>query len=183
MGEQHRYEVHAIAGTGCIERLVATALPLPEPAAEIVELRKTVLVDQAEVVLEAVLLQGRIHILVLFMKGGVTSALRDASGEIGMVSCGPLLVLKAEVRFLVQVRVPGARPGLTCRVKEAFISADGSRVQQVNEQGLVLTLLDQSVIYLRCVVLAPPEYRTAVNPRPPRIISSVRPPPIQRPTR
>lgn len=129
-----------VAGTGRAEVLVSDRVPLDEPALEILEWRKTVLVTKADGVLGGVLLAGRVR----------TRCLYITTGPAARVLCQV-----AEIPFECHVRVRGARPGAEVRVTEAYVTADASERTVCDSGGLVSAVLDRSLIEINLRVVQP----------------------------
>lgn len=135
-----------VAGTGQVEELVAAWLTLPEPAAEILEWRKTVLIHQSDVVAEGVVLTGNVRTRCLFTAPGDSPA--EAPPE-------RVLCRTADIGFIVYAPVTGAAPGMSVTVTEAHVLSDVSIPAAYDGRGLIVGLLDRSIIRLQVRVVTP----------------------------
>lgn len=146
MNDRPGYWLRRLAGEGCAEHLLSLCLDLPGAALEIKEVRKTVLIDRADVTLENVILQGRLR-----------SSFDFVAATAGAVGWGPVLSLTAEAGFAVRVGIPGAKPAMEARVTDAFVSDSHTRPARVDQAGRILALRDQSIIRLAVQLLCAAE--------------------------
>lgn len=132
MGESPRYSLTRIVGTGRDEFLLSHDLPLPRPAALVLEARKTVLIDRTDLTPGSVLLQGRLRAVWIYQVAETPTG-------------GPLWSSTADIPFNVLLRVPVAKPGMGCRVVEAHVTADASEVpgpETIRDRSLVAVTVE-----------------------------------------
>lgn len=161
-----RYSLTAIVGTGHDEFLLTAELALPRPAAHLLEGRKTVLIDQVDITLGSLLLQGRLRAAWTYQ---VAEICQD-----GLIS-GPVWSTSADIGFVRHMAVAGARPGMDCRVLKAHVSADASLLPTPTVIG------ERSVLVISVEVttareMPPPVPTVVAAPHKGRIIGHLPPP-------
>ena len=132
MGESPRYSLTRIVGTGRDEFLLSHDLTLPRPAAQVLEARKTVLIDRTDITPGSVLLQGRLRAVWIYQVAETPAG-------------GPLWSSTADIPFTVLLRVPAAQPGMDCRAVEAHVTADASEAptpEIIRDRSLVAVTVE-----------------------------------------
>ncbi|HYF94361.1 MAG TPA: DUF3794 domain-containing protein [Symbiobacteriaceae bacterium] len=148
MGTGH-YSVRLVAGVGRTEELVSGCLDLPEPAAEILEWRKSVMVQHVEVIHGGVILTGHVRSRCLFLTPDRAPPRPPAAIS------GRVLHLTAQIGFALHIRVRGAAPGMDVRVTAAHVLADASEPRPSAESGWIAGVTDRSLISLAVRVVRP----------------------------
>ena len=108
MGDAPRYLALRVIGSGELDHLLCVPLRLPEGATSIRELRRTVVIDQAEPTLDNVIVQGRLRVEWTYPVG---HALWSTS---------------AEESFALRIGVSGASPDCQCRVLDANVTGSST---------------------------------------------------------
>jgi hypothetical protein len=154
MADRSPLHLRRIAGTGAVETLIAGTVSLPQPAVAIQELHKTVLIDQTDVTLGHVLLQGRLRTRLVYPVAPTEPAAAPSlPGAVAGLS-GPLWSTTADIPFTLAIAVAGAEPAMDCRVTDAFVTADASQAAvAVDGRGYITAVLDRSLVRLGVQVL------------------------------
>lgn len=160
-----RYLVRRVLASAAKEELITARIPLPEPAGEILELRKSVLIDRVDVTLGSVILQGRLRVQYLFpalsLSGGLD--LPTASPGARILAYGPVMALSAEISLLTAISVAPAAPGMEARVVDAYVQADTSGPVDVDAEGRIRVIRDESIVHLSVDLLAEEEVSPAAG--------------------
>jgi hypothetical protein len=141
------YALSRIAGRGTGEVLLCTELPLAPPAAHLLEARKTVFVDCLDLTPGHVIVQGRLRVQWVY-QACVAEEMpppRPPGAAVVGITVGPVHSLTADIAFQMCIAVDGARPGMGCRVVDAFVTADASHApgpEAVVDRSLVLVSLE-----------------------------------------
>ncbi|HLO04788.1 MAG TPA: hypothetical protein VK191_16905 [Symbiobacteriaceae bacterium] len=156
--------VPLVAAWGFAEPLVCIRLTLPEPALEVLEWRKTVLVDKADVAPDKVILNGRLRARCLFVtrdSGDVPPAPGTVSACKGLVAAaaGTVRMAVVDYGFVTLIRAPRADPGMRVSLVDAYVSGEQSRPVALSQDGLITQVLDESVLFVSVNVLTPVEVR------------------------
>lgn len=159
MSNRSPYSLRRVVGAGVGETLICLEAALPGPAVEILEIARTVLVDQAQVTLENVLLRGRLRVRYLYMalgSGTPPASLGTALPcEGGVTSCeGPVRALLAEAAFSLRIAVARAELAMECRLEEAYVVGAAVSPVAAGEAGLLLRVREQSLVRICLQVTA-----------------------------
>lgn len=154
--------VPLVAAWGFDEPMVCLRLTLPEPALEILEWRKTVLVDKADATPNKVILNGRLRTRCLFVSqdsGEVPPAPGTVTACQGLVAeaAGTVRMAVADFGFVALIRAPRAGPGMRVSVVDAYVSGENARPVALSQEGLITHVLDQSVLFVSVNVLTSAE--------------------------
>jgi hypothetical protein len=154
--ESAEHSMWLVAGTGCVEEMVSYRLQLPEPALEVLEWRKAVVVTQAEAVRGGAILTGFVRSRCIFaapdrMERGSGDC--TARGALLQQASGRVLFHWADLGFTLHVPVPAALPGMQVTVTDAFVTGDASSPLETDAAGLIHSLVDQSTLVVRLRVL------------------------------
>lgn len=148
-----RFEVFRVVGSGDVQELICQTLELPEPAEEIKEIRKTVIIDNCKVIFDKVIIDGRLRKDIMFKAANAGFPLpgnvRGCGGVVGSVS-GPILDLDVDIAFNALIPVPGAHPDDQCVVLEAYVEGEKEEPANILSTGAFTALIDKSVVFL-CV--------------------------------
>lgn len=148
-----RYEVFRVVGSGDVQELICQTLEFPEPAEEIKEIRKTVIIDNCKVIYDKVIIDGRLRKDIMFKAANAGFPLPGnvggCGGIVGSVS-GPILDLDVDIAFNALIPVPGAHPDDQCVVLEAYVEGEKEEPANILNTGAFTALIDKSVVFL-CV--------------------------------
>lgn len=144
------YHMRSVVGTGRVEGLVEGCVGFAEPAVEILEWRKAVIVHRADAIDHGVILTGSLRSCSLYSRPDPGARPVTDGGVFGSVRFHA-----AEIAFTQYIPVPGAAPGMDVRVTEAFVQADVSIPISDVRPDVISGVLDRSVIRLAVRVVQP----------------------------
>jgi hypothetical protein len=158
MREPHTTELQRVVGTGRSESLVSAQFELPVPALDILEWRRTVLIDQADASHDGVLIQGRLRTLCLYTTADYRLTpdhvgTETGTGVVSLIEGGRPLVARADIRFSRLLTIPNATPGMRLRVLEAYVAGEGSRPAVVSPAGLIHAVVEACTVAIMVCVL------------------------------
>lgn len=150
-------QVPVLVDTGESQVLVCSTIALPAPAFEIIEIRKTVIIDSCTVIPGKVIIDGRLRKNILFKTltaGTVPPRAGTVVGCNGIVNTasGDLAHTTVDIAFNAFVPVDDACPGDICEVAQAFVEGEAEEPVRLTAAGTFTELLDKSVIRL-CVAV------------------------------
>lgn len=137
MGEGHAYSLRRICADASLQQLISTDVALPEPAEAVLEIRRTVLIDQTEVLRGHVLFSGRLRLT-------CTYAARCG---------GTVKALTLEPPFAADAAAPEAEPDMEVRLLEAHVTDAQAAILTLDLQGSITALRDHSVVRLTVLLL------------------------------
>jgi len=118
------FEVDQVIAFGSVQELLCQTIDLGCHVEEIKEIRKTVIVDNCQVVFDKVIIDGRLRKDIMFKaaKAGFPKpgTVHGCAGVTTTIT-GPIHDVDVEVAFTALVPVPGARPVDKCVVLQAFV--------------------------------------------------------------
>ena len=145
------FEVAQVVASGSAQELVCQTIALPAPVEEIKSVRKTVIVDNCKVLWDKIIVDGRLRKDILFKAAhagfpipgtpqgcaGVTSTITGTLGDIDV-----------EIAFIALIPAPGAQPGDTCVILQAFVEGEKEEPAGILHTGAFTQLIDKSVVFL-----------------------------------
>lgn len=147
------FEVAQVMGSGSVQELICQVITLPSPAEEIKQIRKTVIIDNCFVTFDKVIVDGRLRKDILF-KTAATGFPQPgtATACTGIVATivGTLADVDVDIAFNALIPVPGARPGDTCVVLQAFVEGEKEEAANIAANGTFTSLIDKSIVFV-CV--------------------------------
>jgi|GEM_PF-4429926 len=146
MGESPAYSLRRVAAAASLQRLIIADVALPEPAQAVLEVRRTVLIDQTAVLRGHVLLSGRLRLT-------YTYTARTGDGSVKALTC--------EQPFPADLAAPEAEPDMEVRLVEAHVTDAQIAIHALDPQGGITALRDYSIVQLtvrllREEVVSPP---------------------------
>jgi hypothetical protein len=147
------FEVAQVIGSGNVQELICQTIPLPAPAEEIKEIRKTVIIDNCMVVFDKVIIDGRLRKDIMFKQANAGFPLAgNVQGCVGTITTltGPIFDIDVDIAFNALIPVTGARPGDECVVLQAFVEGEKEEAANIMATGAFTALIDKSIVFL-CV--------------------------------
>jgi len=137
MDKNRRIWVFAITGDVMTEFLLTSDLSLPEPAQEIIDVARTVLVDRTDAVLGNLIFHGRLRLRWIYagrptLPGSAQSVLSSA----------------AETPYAVRVSAAKATSEMECKVSKAYVQDGKTEIVRRHSDGSIAGIRDHSIIVL-----------------------------------
>jgi hypothetical protein len=126
-----------LAGHAAAEFLVTSTVSLPEPALEITEVAKTVLVDSIDTLLGSLILQGRLRLRWVYAAPSKVSS-----------AAHPILSTAVETPYIVRVSANKATSEMQSLVESAHVQDGRTEILQRDGRGGMATIRDHSILVL-----------------------------------
>ncbi len=165
-------ELPVLIGSGQRQVLVCAAIPLPSPALEVKEIRKTVIIDSCTVIPGKVIIDGRLRKDINFKTLATGTApprpgtFTACSGIVNTAS-GAVNHTTVDIAFNTFIPVAGAMPGDKCRVAQAVVEGESEEAAGVTAAGTFTSIVDKTVLLLCVTVTRPEAVQVSVTPTTP----------------
>ncbi len=145
------FELQQVVGVGSVQELICQTIDLGTHAEEIKEIRKTVIIDSCKVVFDKIIIDGRLRKDIMFKEAHAGFPLPGTVKGCGGVTttiCGNIKDVDVDIAFTALIPVPGAQPGDTCVIIQAFVEGENEEPANIHPSGSFTALIDKSIIFI-----------------------------------
>ncbi len=147
----NQFEVERVIGSGSVQELICQVIDLGQHAEEIKEIRKTVIIDNCQVVFDKVIIDGRLRKDILFKEARSGFAqpgnVQGCVGTVRTIS-GTLQDVDVDIAFNALISVPGVQPTDRCVVLQAFVEGEKEEAANIDREGTFTALIDKSIVFI-----------------------------------